>query len=137
MDIRILLVDDEEGLLKAVSAGLSLAGYEVDTSLSAIDALNKLKLKEYHIVITDINMPEMDGIEFLEKIKHILPTIEVIMITAYSTLSKVALSYSYGANDYILKPFEDLSEIEDVVNRTAIKVRRWKNVIRRTVKKKI
>ncbi|MFQ5559113.1 MAG: response regulator [Nitrospinota bacterium] len=132
-DVSVLIVDDEENIVKALKVNLEMDGYVVDTACSGKEALEKIHQKNYSIVLTDINMPEMDGLELLEKIKgQSLETI-VIMITAYSTILKVCNARNYGASDYILKPFEDLEEVDKVMNRAFETITRWELLLKKTV----
>jgi DNA-binding NtrC family response regulator len=131
-DIRVLIVDDEEGILEALQTHLMLDGYQVDTASSGAKALELFKMEPYQIVLSDINMPEMDGLELLEKIRGIRGDTYVIMITAYTTLSKVLTSRFHGAFDYVLKPFADLEEVDKAVHRAEALIYRWYLVLRET-----
>ncbi len=137
-DVRILVVDDEADILKSLKTHLELDGFWVDVAPSAKEALAKIKSTRFHIVLTDINMPEMDGIEMLEEIKKFRGDTIVIMITAYSSLMKVANSRFHGAADYVLKPFRDLSEVDEVIDLAYQQILRWENVLQDTleIKKK-
>ncbi len=137
-DVRILVVDDEADILKSLKTHLELDGFWVDVAPSAKEALAKIKSTRFHIVLTDINMPEMDGIEMLEEIKKFRGDTIVIMITAYSSLMKVANSRFQGAADYVLKPFRDLSEVDEVIDLAYQQILRWENVLQDTleIKKK-
>ncbi len=126
MFVNILIVDDEEGIRNSLSAYLKLEGYGVETAASGSEALEKLREKKRNIVLLDINMPGMDGLETLKEIKEFDFSIQVIMITAYSTFEKTMKSLEFGASDYILKPFEDLSEILRLVRLSEEKLTRWK-----------
>jgi len=133
-EINVLIVDDEEGILDALKMHLEMDGYLVDTASSAVDAVTKVEnAKSIHILLTDINMPKMDGIELLEKVKAISPTTIVIMITAYTSLMKVANSRINGATDYLLKPFRDLNEVDDVMERAYHQIDRWNKILAETM----
>jgi DNA-binding NtrC family response regulator len=133
-DVRILVADDEEDILKSLKTHLELDGYSVDVAISAVEALEKIRVGKTHIVLADINMPQMDGIELLEEIKKIRGDIIVIMITAYTSLMKVANSRFHGAADYVLKPFRDLTELDEVVEMAYKHILRWDRVIEETLK---
>ena len=102
---KILVVDDEEIVLKSCRKILEDGKYEVVTALSGKDAFDILQKEPIDIVITDIKMPGMDGMEVLEKIKEEYPDILVIMITGYSTVQSAVQAMKLGAFDYIPKPF--------------------------------
>ena len=131
-DIRILIVDDEKGILEALQTHLELDGFSVDISLSAKEALESFQKQPYHIVLTDINMPVMDGLILLEELKSLRGDTIVIMITAYTSLTKVLMSRAHGAADYVLKPFRDLSEVDAAVERAVAQLDRWNKIIEET-----
>ena len=135
-DVHILVVDDEEDILKSLKTHLELDGYGVDVASSAAEALDKIRLEKIHIVLADINMPQMDGIEMLEQIRKIRGDVIVIMITAYTSLMKVANSRCHGATGYVLKPFRDLAELDEVVEMAYKQTLRWGRVIEETIKTK-
>ncbi len=112
---RILVVDDELGPRESLRMLLKPA-YEIRTAESARAGL--AEVGEFHpdLVILDIKMPEMDGLEVLRRIKRLDPTIEVVMITAYASLETVKLALSHGAFEYLIKPFSR-QDLEDVVRR--------------------
>ena len=130
--IRILIVDDEKGILDALQTHLELDNYQVDIASSAKDALELFQKEPYHIVLTDINMPVMDGLVLLEEIKALRGDTIVIMMTAYTSLTKVLLSRAHGASDYVLKPFRDLSEIDDAISRAVHQLERWNRILEET-----
>ncbi|MDH5477047.1 MAG: response regulator [Nitrospinota bacterium] len=126
MSANILIVDDEEGIRTSLGAYLSLEGYTVDVAESGIKALEMLRQTKFNIILLDINMPGIDGLETLKGIKALDFSIQVIMITAYSTFDKTMKSLEFGASDYILKPFEDLKEILHLVKLSEERLDRWK-----------
>ena len=131
-EVKILVVDDEKGILEALQTHLELEGYHVDIANSAKDALEYFQKEPYHIVLTDINMPIMDGLVLLEEIKALRGDTVVIMMTAYTSLTKVLLSRAHGATDYVLKPFRDLAEVDDAVKRAIDQLTRWGRIIEET-----
>ncbi|MBT3368530.1 MAG: response regulator [Nitrospina sp.] len=135
-NVRILVVDDEENILSSLKTHLELDGYFVNVASSGREALKKIENMRFHIVLTDINMPEMDGIEMLEEIKKFRGETIVIMITAYTSMMKVSNSRLHGAADYILKPFRDLTEADEAIERAYQQILRWENVVNETVKTK-
>jgi len=102
---RILVVDDEKVVLNGCEKILGEAGYWVKTTLSAKQALDILKEGPFDIVITDIKMPEISGMELLKTIKRDYPEITVIVITGYSTVETAVDAMKLGAFDYLPKPF--------------------------------
>jgi two-component system NtrC family response regulator len=103
----ILIVDDEKNYLLVLSAVLEEEGYEVLTALSGPEALETQKSSDVDLVLTDMKMPGMDGIELLERIKVYDPDLPVIMMTAHGTVDKAVEAMQKGAYSYILKPFEN------------------------------
>ncbi|MDH5511407.1 MAG: response regulator [Nitrospinota bacterium] len=126
MSANVLIVDDEEGIRTSLGAYLSLEGYTVDVAEDGKKALELLRQTKFNIILLDINMPGMDGLETLKAIKALDFSIQVIMITAYSTFDKTMKSLEFGASDYILKPFEDLKEILHLVKLSEERLDRWK-----------
>jgi DNA-binding NtrC family response regulator len=80
---NVLVVDDEQVVLQSCQRILSPEGYEVDTSTSAADALGMLGNKDYGLVITDMKMPGMDGLEFIRQVKTKSPDMNIVLITGY------------------------------------------------------
>jgi DNA-binding NtrC family response regulator len=101
----VLVVDDEPSMRTALSHALSRSGYSVETAASGLEGLEKFKKEKHSVVITDMKMPEISGMDVLERVKKISPQVSVIMITAYGTISKAVEAMKVGASDYILKPF--------------------------------
>jgi two-component system NtrC family response regulator len=103
----ILIVDDEKNYLLVLSAVLEEEGYEVLTALGGPEALQIQKSSDLDLVLTDMKMPGMDGIELLEQIKARDPELPVIMMTAHGTIDKAVEAMQKGAYSYILKPFDN------------------------------
>ncbi len=115
MKKKILVVDDEEKIRQALFAILTKEGYIVTTAKNGQEALEK-PIRDFELIITDLKMPQMDGLELLKRAKKISPDIVVIMITAFGTLQTAVEAMKQGAYDYIIKPFE-LDEITMVVSK--------------------
>jgi len=111
MKTRVLLVDDEKEFVETLSERLSLRSYDVTTSLSGDDAVEKVKNHLFDVIILDVLMPGMSGIETLREIKKIKPLIEVIMLTGNATVETAIEGLKLGALDFLLKP----CETEDLV----------------------
>lgn len=126
MSIGILLVDDEEGIRNSLAAYLELEGYSVDLADSCAKAIEMLSVKRYGIVFIDINMPDIDGISALKKIKEADFSTQVIMLTPHSSFEKTVKSLEVGATDYILKPFEKFEDILKLVQVAQERLMRWR-----------
>jgi DNA-binding NtrC family response regulator len=113
MKVRILLVDDEEDFVQALSERLAMRDYDVTTSLSGEDAVEKIKHYNFDVVILDVLMPGLNGIDVLKEIKGIKPLTEVIMLTGHATVETAIEGMKLGANDYLMKP----CETEDLVSK--------------------
>ncbi|WP_022660537.1 response regulator [Paucidesulfovibrio longus] len=104
MDKKLLLVDDEDGLRRVLGISLTDIGYEVHTASNAEEALERFQALRAPIVLTDIKMPGMDGLELLQAIKAIEPETEVIMITGHGDMNLAIASLKLDATDFITKP---------------------------------
>jgi DNA-binding NtrC family response regulator len=102
---RILVIDDEEIIRESCRRVLEPAGHQVDTAASGGEGLQVLTTEAIDLVLTDLKMPDMDGIEVLRTIKQDWPDVEVIIITGYQTVDTAVKSIKLGAFDYIEKPF--------------------------------
>ena len=111
---RILVVDDEVAVCDLLNDFLTLKGYEVFTASDGCTAINKVKEVRPHLVMLDIVMPGISGIEVLKEIKKLNPKTGVIMITAVPDQGTITESIDLGAYDYIRKPM-DLKHVENVV----------------------
>ncbi len=110
---KILIIDDETEILNMLSRYLNRTGnYEVTTYTNPVVGVDSLKNNSYDLILLDIMMPQMNGLDALEKIKDINPSQKVVMMTAYSTLDKVLKSHKEGATNYVMKPFDSLSALE-------------------------
>ncbi|MDP4130010.1 MAG: sigma-54 dependent transcriptional regulator [Bacteroidota bacterium] len=101
---NILIIDDEKAIRKTLSEILSYEGYKIDESGDGEEGFRKFKEKEYDVILCDIKMPRMDGIEFLEKAKESNPDIPIIMISGHGTIETAVEAVKKGAYDYISKP---------------------------------
>ena len=104
---KILLIDDEPDIVRVLGISLKADGYQVIPALSGAEGLEAFAKDKPEIVITDIKMPGMDGIEVLEKIKAIDPNTEVIIITGHGDIDNTIEALKYGASDFINKPVRD------------------------------
>jgi two-component system response regulator PilR (NtrC family) len=104
---RILIVDDEESMRDFLSIMLHREGYQVDTAVDGAQAVVHLRDHNYDLVISDIKMPRMSGLELLAHIKERTPETVVLMVTAFSTTDEAVEAMKQGAYDYITKPFRN------------------------------
>ncbi|WP_420263796.1 sigma-54-dependent transcriptional regulator [Candidatus Magnetominusculus dajiuhuensis] len=106
MKLKILVAEDEEITLNHIVYVLEKEGYETVTARDGEDALAKIEKGSFHVLISDIKMPKLNGIRLLEIIKEKYPEIEVIIITAFGSIESAVEAMRKGASDYITKPFE-------------------------------
>jgi len=103
---RVLVIDDEEALCRMVEAVLSDCGYAVTTHTRSFDAVEAFEPGRYDVVVTDVKMPGMDGLEVLQRLKEAEPGLPVIVITAHATVEMSIQALRKGAYDMVTKPFE-------------------------------
>ncbi|MBK7105476.1 MAG: sigma-54-dependent Fis family transcriptional regulator [Ignavibacteriae bacterium] len=113
MDIKILIADDEKGIRDSLQMILSEEGFQTIAVSDGAEALELIKNNEFQLVISDIKMPGMDGIELLEKCSKISPETYFIMMTAYASVETAIGALRNGAYDYLLKPVE----FDDILNK--------------------
>lgn len=107
---RVLVVDDEEGIREILSNYLIEMNFDVVTAIDGLDGLNIYKKNKVDLIVSDLMMPNMDGLEFLKEVRKIDDEVIFIMITGYPTIQTAVETIQEGAYDYITKPFR----IEDV-----------------------
>lgn len=106
MALKILVAEDEEITLNNIIDTFREEGYSAEGTKDGVEALERVEKAQYDIVITDIKMPRMDGIELMEKVKARYPDTEVLIITGYGSVSSAVEAMKKGAYDYITKPFD-------------------------------
>ncbi len=116
MSSRILIVDDEEVVCQSCMRILTEAGHEAESTLYGHSALQKVAEGQYDVVILDIMMPRISGLDILKAIKEEHPDVDVVMVTGLSQIETAVLSMKLGAFDYLSKPF-DPDELVMVVDR--------------------
>ena len=121
-DFNILVVDDEEIARTNLEYVLRKEGYQVNTAVNGQDALNKLRQKEFELILTDLKMEKMDGIQLLESAKQVAPNTEIVMITGYATVSSAVDALKKGAAHYLPKPI-DLEDLRSTVRQIREKKR--------------
>lgn len=102
---RILVVDDDPGIVSFLRRGLIFEGYDVDTASDGAEALAKIRDSEPDLLILDVMMPGVDGIEVGKRLRQV-STIPILMLTAKGTLADKLAGFNSGADDYLVKPFE-------------------------------
>ena len=116
MTIKVLLVDDEEDFVDALAQRLEVRDFDVTTALNGTDALERTEDTEIDLVILDVQMPGVDGLEVLRQIKQRKPLIEVIMLTGHATVQTAIDGMKLGAFDFLVKPTET-EELVEKINR--------------------
>jgi DNA-binding NtrC family response regulator len=111
--IRLLLVDDEEAYVDVLFNRLTKRGFEVTKSYSGSQALRKMRQHEFDVVVLDLKMADMDGIEILKIIKLMDPHMQVIMLTGHGSATACKQGIELGAFDYLMKP----CELDDLVKK--------------------
>jgi DNA-binding NtrC family response regulator len=122
---QVLVLDDEPIVCKRLHPALEKAGHEVEVFTKSAEAMARIQVKEFDIVITDLKMEGLDGMTFLTEVKKRSPGTEVIVITGFATMETAKESYQKGVFDFVAKPFK-LGEIQEVVRRAAEKRRSGK-----------
>jgi DNA-binding NtrC family response regulator len=120
--VSILIVDDEESVRDSLHGWFVDDGYETDCAESAKEALSKLERKDYDIILADIKMPGMDGIEMHKRIKAIKPDPLVIFMTAFASVDTAITALKNGAFDYVTKPF-DPDDLSHLIRNASAQVR--------------
>lgn len=115
-DFNILVVEDDQKMRNALQMILSKEGYQVEALESAEEALERIRVRTYDLLISDIKLPGLDGMELLTAVRNFNPNTSIIMITAYATVDQAVIAMKAGAEDYISKPF-NLEEIKIVVRK--------------------
>jgi DNA-binding NtrC family response regulator len=124
---KILVVDDESTICDSVKKILSRKGYEVENTLNATDAIERMKKEKFDILITDLMMPKVSGMELIELVKKYYPEIDVLVITGYATIETAVQATKLGALDYIQKPFTP-TELTDRIQK-AVETRNNRNKV--------
>lgn len=117
-NLRIMLVDDDESVREALSEILSRRGWLVDDFSSAEKAIEALRREHYGVILADVNMPGLSGMDFLHLARESAPGVPVVMITGYPSIDLAVESIKYGAVDFLQKPFK-AEELEIVIRKAA------------------
>lgn len=124
MKKRLLVVDDEKYILQLFSEVFKSEDVEVAGALNGEEALAYIKKNDVDVVVTDIVMPNLNGIELFYEIKKINPFTQIIMVTGYPSIQNIVEMFEAGASDFIIKPF-DLMKVKDIIKETFARVERW------------
>lgn len=116
----ILILDDEPIVSKRLKPSLDKNGYEVETFVRSVDAMSRIRERDFDIIITDLKMEGINGMEFLTEAKRRSPSTEVIVITGFATMETAKQSFSKGVFDFLAKPFK-LGEILEVIRKAESK----------------
>lgn len=131
---RLLVVDDEEPLLLSLAAATRARGYETAIASSGAEALAKIECERYDVVVTDLRMPGLDGLELLKRMREAGLDTRVVIITGYATLEAAVDGLRLGAVDFLVKPFtveEFLASVERALDGVSVQPpsgRTWDNV---------
>ena len=131
MEKKVLVVDDEKLIVKGIRFSLEQEGMEVDTAYDGEEALEKAKEKEYDIILLDIMLPKMDGLQVCQQIRE-FSSVPIIMLTAKGDDMDKIMGLEYGADDYITKPFNILevkARIKAIMRRTTSKSENQETVL--------
>lgn len=130
MKSRILIVDDEVEICYMLSRHFRYLGYEVDTAMDGLAALDKLAKSSFQVVILDIVMPKVNGVDILRTIKQQYPMIHVVMITGYVTLENALSCMRLGADTCVFKPLEDLTELQQAIANAVQSLKLWQEKLK-------
>ena len=114
--MKILVVEDDPNLREAIVDSLMLKGHQVHEVCNGVEAVKVIAQSSLDIVLSDINMPEMDGLQLLAQVKKHQPWLPMILMTAYGDVGQAVKAMQLGANDYLMKPFE-VQELLSVINK--------------------
>jgi two-component system response regulator AtoC len=129
--LNVLVVDDEKGFRNLLKWELESLGIHVDTAENGAEGLRKASEMVFDVIITDITMPEMDGLKLLEEIKKIAPETEVIIATGFGAVETAVHAMKHGAYDFVLKPY-DLEYLKQKVRQAVDRLARCRECGRPT-----
>jgi len=133
---QLLIVYDEVEIRDALSRHFRFLGYETDTAGNGREAFDKLACRKFDVVISDIVMPIMNGVDLLRAIRRDFPMVRVIIITGYVTQENVMACMRHSAEACIFKPWPDLTELEETVRAAVARTQNWKQKLRRLLEMK-
>ena len=124
--MELLIVDDEEEILNMLRRNFELEDYEVTVTPNPFQAVELMKERLFNLVLLDIKMPGMSGVDLLQELKRINPLANIVMMTGYSNMAYVVDCIGAGAVDYFVKPFNDLDLIIKALGQARDRVNRWR-----------
>ncbi len=116
--LRVLFVDDEEELVATVVERLDLRGIEATGALSGEEALTRIAVQPFDVVVVDVRMPGMGGLDVIRRLKHTHPELAVVLLSGHGAKEDVEVGLRLGAFDYLQKPV-DLQDLLEVLGRAA------------------
>src|SRR5262245_23320382 len=120
--LRVLIIDDEKPHAEAVAESLARVGYECVIATSGKAGADKIDKEDFDVVLTDLRMQDLDGMELLRKAKKELPDAEVVLITGYGDVKTAVEAMKEGAFDYVTKPV-DMGELRAIVDKASERLR--------------
>lgn len=126
----LLIIDDDQIILKLLERTLATTPHHVETCNDPIKAYEMIEAKHFDIVLSDISMPGMDGLSLLRKIKNFNGTIQVIMMTGYTTINHTLDAFRYGAVDIVFKPMKGKEELLNTVAEAARRLDRINTILK-------
>ena len=130
MKVKLLVVDDEAEIRELMSRHFRYRGYDVETAEDGFVALDMLAQANYQVVISDIMMPRMTGVQLLETIRQQYPMIYVIMMTGYVTLENALACMQQGADTCIFKPIENMTDVQEAVEEAVNRLKHWQQKLK-------
>jgi len=127
---KLLIVDDEVEIRDMLSRHFQYLGFQVETACDGIEAIEKLAQARTEVIISDIVMPRMNGVELLRIVRQQYPMIHSIMVTGYVTLDNALSCMRLGADTCVFKPLEDLTELENAIDVAVSRLRRWQEKLK-------
>ncbi|HON55870.1 MAG TPA: response regulator [bacterium] len=128
--MNIVIVDDDKKILEMLERAFVMeTDYKIITTTNPIEAYDIVTKQKIDLVITDIQMPEMNGLDLLKKIKKTNGMVQVITMTAYTSFDNVMTALRRGSYEIFLKPFKDVQEIVKCARELENKIKRWKQII--------
>ena len=124
-DKKILIVDDDEAIINMMKLAFSRAGYDVVSAESGKQALKILQQENIHVIFTDLNMPDMNGIELCREIREHMPMAMVFAVTGFASLFELAECREAGFEDYFVKPV-NINKLVQTAENAFEKLGRWK-----------